>query len=203
VVEVGLTAVRSVDERSLWGAVVLNRVSGGVMENGIRTCLLATGFSEDSRHYIRHSTAVARQMNAGMIVLHVVDHLQESCAGTAVALLGEERWRGLLYALNGSNNRSTADDADEHRLIEAALHALCREVDDEQAGDHPPIERLIVIEEGDVAVQVLRYAGERDCDLIILGSGRRVAAGTVVSPVIKAVLHRAERPVLVLPPPQD
>jgi nucleotide-binding universal stress UspA family protein len=172
------------------------------MENHIRTCLLATGFSEDSRHYIRQSTVLVRQMRARIILLHVVDHLQESCAGTAVALMGEKRWRGLLHTLNRLDPETTTDVADEHRLIEGALWALCQEIDNEYKNLHP-IERLIVIEEGDVARKVLRCAEERDCDLIILGSSRRMGAGAAVSPIIKAVLHHAELPVLVLPPPTD
>jgi len=60
-----------------------------------------------------------------------------------------------------------------------------------------PIERLVT--EGDPAQEIVRRAGERDVDLVVLGArGLGTLGRLLLGSVSETVLHHAGRPVLIV-----
>jgi nucleotide-binding universal stress UspA family protein len=60
-----------------------------------------------------------------------------------------------------------------------------------------PIERLVI--EGDPAWEIVRRAGDRDVDLVVLGArGLRTLGRLLLGSVSETVLHHAGRPVLIV-----
>ena len=56
--------------------------------------------------------------------------------------------------------------------------------------------------EGNAADRVVQFARDRNAPLIVVGSrGLGAVAGAVLGSVSTAIIHRADRPVLVVPTP--
>jgi nucleotide-binding universal stress UspA family protein len=63
------------------------------------------------------------------------------------------------------------------------------------------IDTQVDVLEGSAAPRIIELARHRDVDMIILGSrGRGAVAGTLLGSVSEAVVHKADRPVLVVRP---
>jgi nucleotide-binding universal stress UspA family protein len=90
-----------------------------------------------------------------------------------------------------------ADAAIEQGALETATEGAQRATD---AGlvARPRIEKRY----GDIAAAILRLAGDVNADLIVLGTrGLSGVKSLVLGSVSQAVLHHADRPVLVVPSP--
>jgi nucleotide-binding universal stress UspA family protein len=61
-----------------------------------------------------------------------------------------------------------------------------------------------VIVHGDAAAEIVRVAGERDADLIVISSHGRTGLGRMIfGSTAEAVVRHAGCPVLVVKPPQE
>jgi nucleotide-binding universal stress UspA family protein len=148
---------------------------------GIRTILHPTDFSARSENAFRLACSLARDHGAGLVVLHVVP------APTAV-LVGE----GIVVPWV----------EDDFQALEAKLRQV-RPQDPDIAITH----RLA---RGEPVHEILRAAGETNCDLIVLGThGRRGLARFLMGSVAEQVVRKASCPVVTVktpvaePPPPD
>jgi nucleotide-binding universal stress UspA family protein len=141
----------------------------------IQTILHATDFSDRSQPAFQMACALARQLGARLILLHV--------AVPPVAVYGE----GMMATLPVND-----------------LEAIRRQLLDVKVPDpQVPIERRVV--EGDPAEEIVRVARDVPCDLIVLGThGRSGLERLLMGSVAEQVVRRAVCPVLTvrLPFPQ-
>ncbi|WP_232686246.1 universal stress protein [Halobacterium zhouii] len=103
----------------------------------------------------------------------------------------------VLYVVEQNIRRLAKTDDEEARLREAgettlaAIETLAAEL------DHPVTTKLVT---GKPAVQISKYAAERDTDLVVIGRQGTTGLGKrLLGSVTENVLHRGDVPVFVVP----
>jgi len=147
-----------------------------------RNILFAADFSENSKAAFRAACSVAVDNESRIIVIHVV----------------EPNWvpqDPVYYGQQSVQFHAAEPDKARHE----ALKRTMREV---YAPDRP-LEVDYLTTEGDAALEILRMAGERGCDLIVMGThGRTGLSRLVAGSVAIAVIRGAQCPVLALRSPE-
>lgn len=140
-----------------------------------RDVVVATDGSDPADEAVGAGAGLARALGAQMVLVYVRPPL-----GT----LGEPYYQERLSEQMGQA-RSALDRA--RRLAE-------------EKGAEAQEEIL----EGNAAEQIVELARARDAAVIVVGSrGLGSIAGALLGSVSSAVIHRADRPVLVVPGPQE
>jgi nucleotide-binding universal stress UspA family protein len=136
----------------------------------MKQILVATDGSANAQYAVDQAAELAHSCDAKLVVAYV--------RHAPLPLLGEP-----VYQRSLSRELREADEST------AAAAAKARE-----AG----VEAEIEIVEGNPATRILELARARDVDLIVVGSrGLGTVAGALLGSVSKAVVHHADRPVLV------
>jgi nucleotide-binding universal stress UspA family protein len=138
----------------------------------IRTILHPTDFSDRARNAFRLACSLARDYGAHLFVLHVVP-------------------TPLAVYVEGMVAEPMPDYQEE---VQAQLAALKPESDEVK-----PEYRSV---EGDVIHEILAFAEEHDCDLIVLGTHGRTGLGRLLmGSIAEGVVRRAACPVLTVKTP--
>ena len=159
----------------------------------IQHILYATDLSPNSTHALRYASKIARQNNARMTILHVV----EAPSPTTYALLSSIMEHTEMKARNEKQIVYYIEQ------IRQRLDQMCQ---DECRFDPDLMARVekIEVREGFPAEEILKEARDEDCDLIVMGThGKGALENTFMGSVARRVLRRAQRPVLVVPLPRD
>ncbi len=136
-----------------------------------RRILVPTDFSESSHLAVRHAVELATTFNASLILLHVGDR--------AASEVETEFPLGLDASLQ---------DAERERLLKVLSPK-------EQTTLRPEL----VVCAGSPAHEIVRCAGEREVDLIVMGTHGRGAVGhMLMGSVAERVVRTAPCPVLVV-----
>ena len=136
----------------------------------MKKILVATDGSVNGRHALDEAIELAAAAGAGLTVVYV--------RHAPLPMIGEPYYQRTLSAELRRANETTA----------IALGVA------QTAG----VEAEAVVLEGDPAEQILELARLRDVDLIVVGSrGLGTMAGLLLGSVSRAVVHDADRPVLV------
>ena len=159
----------------------------------IQHILYATDLSPNSAHAMRYASKIARQNNARMTILHVV----EAPSPTTYALLSSIMEHTEMKARNEKQIVYYIEQ------IRQRLDQMCQ---DECRFDPDLMARVekIEVREGFPAEEILKEARDEDCDLIVMGThGKGALENTFMGSVARRVLRRAQRPVLVVPLPKS
>ena len=152
--------------------------------------LYATDLSENSAYAFYFAIDFAQKHNANIIILHVIEPISPH-----------------VYPYIG---RETIVKTEKDHIEEAIeeiknrLQSFCRRVEGEIG---PPCIELVsktLVPLGHPTEEILNTADREDCDLIILGThGKGFLAHTFLGSVSSAVLHRARKPVFIIPLPSE
>jgi nucleotide-binding universal stress UspA family protein len=138
----------------------------------IRTILHPTDFSYRSQHAFRLACALARDYGARLHLLHVVP-------------------TPLMVYMEGMVAEPLTDFREE---VLAQLRTL--------QPDDPAIRPEYSLREGDVTHEILQFAADQACDLIVLGThGRTGLSRLLMGSVAEGVVRRAGCPVLTVKTP--
>jgi nucleotide-binding universal stress UspA family protein len=136
----------------------------------IRRILHPTDLSANARHAFEIACGFARDYNAELILLGIVTH--------PIAM--------------GTFSGFGAEWTDERRNMERSLAAI------EPPEKEISLER-VVVEDESAAKAIVRFASDRGCDLIVMGShGRTGIERLVLGSVAEEVTNKARCPVLVI-----
>lgn len=157
-----------------------------------RKILYATGMGAGSPHVFRHALAMAKQHNAEIIAISVLEPLP-TFAQSLVEL-------HISHAQAEEIHRNSQLQAKD--MLRERISQLC----EKECGIDPQCAQLVSeirIEEGQPAKIILAAAEHDDVDLIIMGSHRHTVLGeTLIGTTTNKVLHSATRPVLVVRIPE-
>jgi nucleotide-binding universal stress UspA family protein len=148
----------------------------------LRKILLPTDFSGCANYALPYAAAIARATGARVVCLHVVEPVVPAIGYTGLA-----------------DPMPVADISEQ--LEDSAERELPRLTDCEELNG---LEVEEVIVHGDAAAEIVRVAGERDVDLIVISSHGRTGLGRMIfGSTAEAVVRHAGCPVLVVKPPQE
>lgn len=138
----------------------------------IKTILHPTDFSKPSEFALRFACALARDYQARLVLLHVVEP-------------------PVYY---GELGMSVPLPADFHGILEKRLSHLV------PADSGVPVETLLI--EGNAAREILRVAEKHQCSVIVLGThGRTGLSRVLLGSVAEEVIRHSAIPVLTLKTP--
>ena len=156
----------------------------------IRKILYATDLSENSAYAFYFAIDFAQKHNANIIILHVVEPISPDV---------------MPYIERETKVKMEKDNVREAiEQIKKRLQSFCRRIES-QIG--PPCIELVsqtLVPLGHPTEEILNTADRENCDLIILGThGKGFLAHTFLGSVSSAVLHRARKPVFIIPLPSE
>jgi nucleotide-binding universal stress UspA family protein len=138
------------------------------------------------------------QLNAKIVLLHVIEKVPESYESRVKSLFGESKWNEILLHHKEEAQHALIGKISERQMARTALSQFRRESDTGDGRDSAAQDQIIVIE-GDIISTILQQAEEHRCDLIVLGASKGLLSGTAVGHNIKSVLKKAKIPTLVIP----
>lgn len=148
----------------------------------IRTILLPTDFSECAGYALSYATSLARQAGAQIICVHVIEPVVPTVGYT-----------GMAEPLPIADISEQLEDSAERELPKIAGCEECAGLEVED-----------VIAHGDAASEIVRVAGERKVDLIVIASHGRTGLGRILfGSTAESVVRHAPCPVLVVKPPEE
>jgi nucleotide-binding universal stress UspA family protein len=168
----------------------------------IKTILFATNLSETCKQAFDFAAVLATRFQATIVLLHVLEKLPMSVEGQLKGMIGEKRWNDIIASHQQDARQILIGKQSSDSLIRQALNHFCSEagIDDASCGYQS---REIVIGDGEVVEDVIRYSKEYNCDIIILGTREGFISNNVIGPTIKSIMRKSTIPVLVVPPKID
>jgi len=158
----------------------------------IQTVLYATDLSKNSAYAFRYAINTARQHNATIHLLHVI----EPHSPQEDALL-------LTYIEKEEIDRRRKDANEKLRMrIEERLTQFAER---ELQNDPETMKRVVGIHvvQGNPATEILNMADKLGCDIVIMGThGKGLISHTFLGSVAEKVLHRIRIPVYIIPIPK-
>jgi nucleotide-binding universal stress UspA family protein len=146
----------------------------------LRRILLPTDFSGCANYALPYAAAIARATGATIICVHVVEPLAPAVS-----------YAGLAEPMPIADLSEQLEDSAERELPQLAG---CEEF------SGLSVEEAIV--HGEAAAEIVRVAGEREVDLIVVSSHGRTGLGRIIfGSTAEAVVRHASCPVLVVKPP--
>jgi nucleotide-binding universal stress UspA family protein len=148
----------------------------------IRSILLPTDFSECANYALSYAASFARQANASIICVHVIEPVVPTVGYT-----------GMAEPLPMADLSDQLEDSAERELPKIAECDECAGLKVEE-----------VVAHGDAASEIVRVARERGVDLIVISSHGRTGLGRMLfGSTAESVVRHAPCPVLVVKPPQE
>ena len=148
----------------------------------IRSILLPTDFSECANFALSYATSFARQANASIICVHVIEPVVPTVGYT-----------GMAEPLPMADISDQLESSAERELPKIAECDECEGLEVEE-----------VIVHGDAASEIVRVARERGVDLIVIASHGRTGLGRMLfGSTAESVVRHAPCPVLVVKPPTE
>jgi nucleotide-binding universal stress UspA family protein len=159
----------------------------------IKKILYAPDLSPNSTHALSYALKLARDNQARITVLHVIEDVSPGNAGLVDAYLKEgerEKFfeKSKAFAL---------------QQLQSRFRSLCEK---EFPDDPDCLERLATIEVcgGYPAEVILQRAKGLDIDIIVMGThGKGVISQTFLGSMAKRVLARTHKPVFIVPLPKE
>ena len=169
------------------------------MSNEYKTILFTSNLSNASRIAFKQAAILAKQSDAKLILLHIMEGQSSgSYEGYVSSLFGRDTWQKIVR-----NNREEAKHAlvgkvTPKQMVRTALSQFCKENQSQDEDYEFPNYEIVVIN-GDVVEIILEQAVEHKCDLIVMGASEGLLSGISVGKNIKSILKKSKIPVLVVP----
>ena len=154
----------------------------------ISTILYATDLGKQTRPVFRHALAMAKQYDAKIIMLHVVEPMSETA----------------LAVINSYLSKELTDDVQKETMkgvIVNMKERLHKFYDDEyEDGKQAASVREVLVVAGKPSEEILRVCEEEKASIVIMGkSTRKVRGIRVMGSTARRVSRMSRVPVLVVP----
>ena len=163
------------------------------MTHPIRKILYATDLSPNSSHALSYAVRLARDNQAQIIALHVIEEISPGNAALVDTYLKEGEREKFF-------EQSKAFVVQQ---LQGRFRALCEK---EFPDDLDCLERLLAIEvcSGYPAEVILQKAKALGSDIIVMGThGKGFISQTFLGSMAKRILARTRKPVFIVPLPKE
>jgi len=154
----------------------------------IKKILYATDLSKNSSYAFLYAIDMAKRHGAKIVIIHAIEPVPAYA----------EVYGGSLDAFKKKQLEGIIESMKEH------LQGFCKKAE-AQVG--PPCVELvskILVPVGHPPEEILNAADEEGCDAIVIGThGKGFLAHAFLGSVSSAVLHRARKPVFIIPLPSE
>lgn len=155
--------------------------------------LYATDLSENARYAFSYALSLAKQYDARITILHVLEELSPTALWMVGDIIGEKRWSKLRDEKQDSVIES----------LQSRLRAFCDEVS-EAVPDCPMVVEKTIVETGHPVDRIIELADTGDFDVIVMGCrGLGVLGDVMLGGTSRRVLRRCSKPVLVVRLPAE
>ncbi|MFW2369091.1 MAG: universal stress protein [Desulforhopalus sp.] len=165
--------------------------------NHIKRILYATDLTKSAPKVYQHVLYLAKQFNAEIVCLHVIDKYSQNAAMTfAMYYLTKEDRQEILLR---ERNKSFEEMAHRNR------HTFIRQQFGVEDGLYPEQLGLKIVDRvvyGNVEEQILKHSVNSDCDLIVMGAHEKPLF-TFTTTLSRRVMKRSKVPVTVVPIPGE
>ena len=157
----------------------------------IQKILYATDLSINSSYAFRYTINSAKQHNAEIVILHVVEEVPNSIRSLLSSYLEDSQQKDLL------------DDKIDHakKRIKNRLKVFA----EKELKDQPELLKLISSIEvigGFAPDEILKMVDELDCDILVMGThGKEKTNHTYLGSMARRILRRIRKPVFIIPLP--
>ncbi len=155
--------------------------------------LYATDLSENSRLAFGYAMSIAKQYQAVLMVLHVIEPVNPNTYTHISGAMGEADWLRLQADYeNGMLDR-----------MGAKLRQFCGKMQTQIDEVEIKSENML-IRKGMSVDEIIAAAAERDADLIVMGThGYSMVKDALMGGTARRVVRRSEKPVLVIRNPDE
>ena len=155
----------------------------------VKTILYATALGQHTRPVFRYAISLARQYNARIILVHVVEPISNAVRAVIETYMSVE----AADRVQQDNMQQVLEE------IKVRLQKFCAEEMKSFKTDVSKVHEISVVA-GDPSEEILRVADKNKADLIVMGkSTGSVFGSTVMGSVSRRVTRHAKVPVLVVP----
>jgi nucleotide-binding universal stress UspA family protein len=154
----------------------------------IKKILYATDLSKNSSYAFLYVIDVAKKYDARIVILHAVEPIPAYA----------EVYATMTEEFKKKQHEEIIESMKEQ------LQGFCKKAEAEIGPPCVSLVSKILVPVGHPPEEILNAANEEGCDVIVLGThGKGFLAHTFLGSVSSAVLHRARKPVFIIPLPSE
>ncbi len=154
----------------------------------IKKILYATDLSKNSSFAFLYATDVARRHDARIVILHAIEPVPAYA----------DLYAGMTDELKRKQQEETVEE------IRKRLDQFCEKAEAQIGSPCVELVSKVLVPRGHPPEEILNAADKEGCDVIVLGThGKGFLAHTFLGSVSNAVLHRTQKPVLIIPLPSE
>lgn len=154
-----------------------------------KTILYATDLGDRMRPVFRHAIGLARQYQAKIIMLHVVEPLGSTSEAVLSIYLPDRKLDELQHEANKKVLAQMKQRLEKFCKEEAAL-----------CGEGSPNVSDVIVTAGHPAEEILHQAEKHHADLIVMGSfGKHILGRHVLGSTARYITQSSPVPVLIVP----
>ncbi len=171
-----------------------NQISQNTLtnKNHIRRILYATDLTKSAPKVYQYVLYLAKQFNAEIVCLHVIDKYSQDVNMTLSAYLPKKVRQDILLR---ETNKSLEEMA--HRNRQTFIRQQLG-LEDGLCPDKLDLTITDMVVHGNIEEQILRHSVNSDCDLIVMGAHEKPLF-TFTTTLSKRVMKRSKVPVTVVP----
>ena len=159
----------------------------------IKKILYATDMSPNARYAFGYAASLAKQYDAKITIIHVVEELSATAQLLIGDIIGEKRWS----ALKGEKEDVLIS------TIRERLENFCESYYQEMPQCRLAVEQVMV-ENGPAVGRIIAAAESIAADVIVMGShGQGMLQEVMIGSTSRRVLRRCKKPVLVVRLPEN
>ena len=165
----------------------------------VKQILYATDLSEPARMAFAYAASLSNLYRARLTILHVIPEdpeLDERVSGYVSA----DEWNDIKRRHFQEARTALIGKQSQAHAVRDVLNQFCRGLDTQLADQSFAAEEDILVEIGSPADEIVRVCGEKNCDLIVMGThGYGAIKDAIMGGTARKVLRRAHVPVLLVP----